>query len=753
MRTIKLLLVSLTLFSLSHFVCAANEDYEKMAQTIRQEIWNWDLPHFNDYTIPAQYDTCSSVILAWHIDINVAGKKKFRYNAITMFSSNPEITYTNIDRVMIKINDKKALDNYSEFDFQQFKKANNFITRDILTAVFGARIIKPDGSIVEVDISQATTILNEKSNKQRKLAISGLQIGDILDYFIYDEYKMESTSEIPATFALFSDIPILSYSIHCETGKNIVTEYRLMNEAPDFTSSYNSETNNFILDLKTSNLQVLTDNIWLNPLRQLPIIRMRMSYPNKNSLKPQRDISKGNLIKNISYKQILKDAEYYACFINEISDTKRWSRATKKTQELLNVYKQNHPDATTDDIISFAYYALRHCYFGTVEKDDAIVVDNSRNSRVNNLRTSICISLLERLLAQITKDKFELGFAATNRGADLEEIFSDSDTDIIITQTANPARTLTYTSPFTNAWYIPEFYENEKASTIAIDKYNRVKKTITGQEKGIVTFPILTADDNKYTTKLSISIDNLESTVIERDVTLTGHFKETYQKVLLLYEDYNAEERKYLGINKSLIDEMQADKNLQKLIPDYRNAFEKARTDQKKSFKQEIEVFHDADIKEIIEYEIINSGIFHTKPEFNYRTKYITENLLQKAGKDYIFKAGLLIGNQTTLTQSQRNRQIDAYMAFPSSRNFIITIKIPDGYKVENVDNFNKNIENSCGTFYSKASVANNEIYISVNRIIKNNYIPLPNWNDLLSILDAATDFNNQNIVMTHINE
>jgi hypothetical protein len=36
---------------------------------------------------------------------------------------------------------------------------------------------------------------------------------------------------------------------------------------------------------------------------------------------------------------------------------------------------------------------------------------------------------------------------------------------------------------------------------------------------------------------------------------------------------------------------------------------------------------------------------------------------------------------------------------------------------------------------------------------MKTNYISLQNWSDLLSILDAATDINQQNIVLTCINE
>jgi hypothetical protein len=754
MKRISILLLLIILVSFApDLICAADDNYEKMAKAIREEVWSWNLPAFKNYNVPFQYDTCSSVILAWHIDINVAGKKKVRYNPISLFAVNSELNYTNIDRIMVKINDKKALDNYSEFDFQQFKKTNNYFYRDVLTSVFGARIIKQDGNIIEVDVSQAVALFDSKSDKQRKLAIPGLQVGDILDYFIFDEYKMESENEMPNVFLFFCDIPVLSYSIHCETGKNIITEYKVLNGAPDFTESHNPETNNFILDIQTSNVQIITDDMWINPLRQLPMIRMRMTYPTNVQL--QRDISQGNLIKNTSFEQIIKDSESHACLIYEYANNyKAFSGFTKKTKELLNTYKQNNPNATAEDIAAFAYYALRHFWYGDISKNDNIIVDNRRNSR-KNILSVFCLFALERLLPQISNESFELGFSASKEGTVLEKIFKDTDIDFIITQSKNPSHTLVYKSPFSNAWYIPSEYEGENVLPFAVEKYDKIKKTINGQKKDIITLPKLAEEESKHIEKMYVSIDNTESSnlIIERNVTLTGHFKEPYQQVLLLYEDYDAEERNYLGINKTLLEEMQADKNLQKLIPDYKNAFEQARKEQKNYFKEEAESFHKDNIKEIIEYEIINSGIIHTNPEFNYRTKYIKENLLKKAGNDYILNAGLLIGNQLSLKQSQRNRQLDIYRTFAQQYDYLITINIPEGYKIENIENFNKNIENSCGEFKSKASVKNNELQIHASKIFKHNYEPLQNWANLLDIIDAAVDFNGKNVLITRTTE
>jgi hypothetical protein len=236
---------------------------------------------------------------------------------------------------------------------------------------------------------------------------------------------------------------------------------------------------------------------------------------------------------------------------------------------------------------------------------------------------------------------------------------------------------------------------------------------------------------------------------IDQNACLTGHFRESYQPYLLLFEDYDAEERNYLGIDQTIWEEMEADKSLRKLIPDYKAAFEKARKEQKDYFKDEIEAYYAAEIKEILEYEIINSGIFHDKPDFVFRSKYTKDDLLKKAGNDYILDAGTLIGDQLHLNEQQRNRQLDVYMQFARDFEYAISIQIPEGYTIKNIENLNKEVKNSCGRFIAKASLTDKELSIQVSKIFEQAYVPVEKWSQLLEILNAAVDFTEQSVVIS----
>jgi hypothetical protein len=733
------------------------DNYEEMAKAVREEVWGWDLPAFKNYTVPEQYDTCSVVVLARHNEINVAGKKKIRYDPFSLLAINAELSYTDIDRFMVKINDKKALEAYSEIGFQQLKKGYGYRVRNTFTSIVGARIIKPDGRIIEIDASRSVALLDEETDKKRKIAIPDLQVGDILDYFYYDESQMDN-QDIPLVFIFSRAIPLLSYSIHCETGKGMVVESRTYNGAPDFASSRDPETNHLLLDLQLSDLKPCYDEIWTNIVRNVPLIRMQIIHTaNKKITRPKRAENEPDLIKNPSFQQVVNDTKWSASLEARGSLHNGYGTLffSKKIKTLTEQYKSDHPDASPDEISAFIFYACRHytCrYYSTASpfafKQKLAPRMSSNHIQLNNREY---IVELERYLYYLNKEaNCALGFVATKDGASLEEIFTRFDTDFALIKSGDPQKTLACSSPFTHAWYIPANYEGEKAAAFLVENYgNHLRWEIKAKNQDTVRLPESSWSENKSRFDMTVSVDpSFSSLTIDRNVCTTGHFRETLQPFLLLTEDCLAEERRYLGIKKTIWEEMQEDKKLRKLIPDYEAAFEQARKKQKDYFKKEVEDFHDGKLKELIEYEVINSGIFHEKPDFIFRSKYTQDGLLKKAGDNYILDAGLLIGDQLHPNEQQRNRQLDIYMPFARGFEYNITVQIPEGYRIENAGNLNKEVKNSCGQFSSEASMNGNELKIRVKKIFERAYVPVEKWAELMDILDAAVDFTGQTVLI-----
>ena len=66
------------------------------------------------------------------------------------------------------------------------------------------------------------------------MAISDLEPGDIIDYFIATEQQLTDDFEKkPYTLLLFDDAPIMSFSFHSQLGKKYNVQYRSYNGAPN----------------------------------------------------------------------------------------------------------------------------------------------------------------------------------------------------------------------------------------------------------------------------------------------------------------------------------------------------------------------------------------------------------------------------------------------------------------------------------------------------------------------------------------
>ncbi len=129
-------------------ICTFAEDRQTHAKTVREMVWAWDKPEFKNYELPSGYENESAVILARHQYIAATSKNRFRMNALLFGDVNRELYYTNIDRRMIKINDLPALTEFAELSFREEVKVSGYMRSNSLKTIVGARVIKPDGSIV-----------------------------------------------------------------------------------------------------------------------------------------------------------------------------------------------------------------------------------------------------------------------------------------------------------------------------------------------------------------------------------------------------------------------------------------------------------------------------------------------------------------------------------------------------------------------------------------------------------------------------
>lgn len=124
-------------------------DYRAFADTVRADVFAEVPPGFDVKDIPAKYSGESAVVKAVYENINA--KKKTGMGVGVGIVGLPSITrrarveFGHLMRMLIHVNDKAALDKYSEFAFDTDDKRTFYKSYEKNRHTIGVRLIKPTG--------------------------------------------------------------------------------------------------------------------------------------------------------------------------------------------------------------------------------------------------------------------------------------------------------------------------------------------------------------------------------------------------------------------------------------------------------------------------------------------------------------------------------------------------------------------------------------------------------------------------------
>lgn len=707
----------------------AETKYKKRLAEVKEEIWSWDKAGFKNRTIPKEYANESAVILAKHHELTTPDKDR-------------ELHQTT--RMLVKINDKAALEEYSEFTFNQYELhgASGWNTLDpfgkhTTTAYIGVKIYKPDGSVQEVYSDEAVvTDVNRWKRKTRKLAIPGLQTGDLIDYFIRTERDINhSNAYTEEVFVLGDEQPILEYSVHVAAWEEVFAlEYRSMNGAPNFKEKIAGRM--MELDMLVRNVPPQPVKLWMNPFRQIPLVRLHLRiggrregvgrrkegtiYSNPNAIKT-RDEGVAQLVamRDLTSKQTLP-------FLGEVWD------GVKR-------FRREHRNATDEEMAAHIYYLIRYMGLYRVKPDDEIVVDQRRNNA--GLSEQNFLRYVNYMLVKNDIDA-DYVMVTPRYGPSQNDVFETDDYRLMLKTTGKKPVYMSAEGIFSNTRYIPSAYEGQRAPLVPGHKGS----TIKGQEE----VPVSAATDNKQVEHMQLRLTegDMQQLDIDRLTAVTGHFKPAQQRQLLLFEDYYEAERKALGIPQSFMEEFADSRRNKVLAEEYRNAFDKARKESREYFLTEIKDQFEKAPESLDGFNVVKMGLRHTEPEMVYSTRFKMKGYIKKAGNNYILDAGRLIGPQMTVKPSQRERKADIYMPFARSFEYKMEFMIPAGYTVEGTDKLARNIDNECGSFIVTTRQAGEKLVIEVKKVYKSAFAPASKWPLLLQMVDAAEEFQQQKLLL-----
>jgi hypothetical protein len=479
--------------------------YNEEAAAMQKDVWGWDKPEFNVRTIPAQYSNASKIIIARHFEVSTEGNGLTRYR---MFSNTVERkeTITYILREAVKINDKSALADYSEFSYTQLEKGSYWFTLNGYVKIFlGIHVIKPDGTVKAVNASDVVLTGDKKWKKEAKVAVPDLQVGDIIDYFVATQkiFNVNSVNPYePFTFQFYDDAPVMSYSIHFDLSKKYVVCYQTYNNPPDFKRSKGADDANE-LDIKGKDMLYLTGgSLWVAPYRQLPIMRMYIVFGMSGYWgKLFKSKPPGTIIKNPPSEEFLND------LMDVLADEKAklytisYSFPDEIRKNLTKLHKDSK-NISEDSLITSLYYLFRYYFDLDVDRKMDIEETIDRVHSGQNARYSgryICSFLTREHVDN------KLVIVARNNKTLLKEAWGQDDLDFMTQAGINKKIIIGTKDIFTYPYYIPEQAENTSEACV-VDVKLRLGGSNFGRYRQPFKLPGSNSSDNARIEKLAVTV-------------------------------------------------------------------------------------------------------------------------------------------------------------------------------------------------------------------------------------------------------
>ncbi len=725
------------LFIAPSYAQVTNEkEYKEHSKEIAAEIWNDKDADFNVVQVPAEFNNESAVIIAKSMEVINTAKKKTKWGLFGPAGVTDKITYDNKLHIRVKINDKAALEDYSSIEYQK-QDVNN--TRYGFNKMYnqrytfiGAKVIKPDGKQVVVNGDEEVLTTDKDKKKEGKLAISDLQVGDILDYYVKEEVLTETGSYIqgPYTYYLGSDYPVMAFRFHMELDERAGAMYVNANGAPQ-PKVTSGEDGGAVIDLALKNLPKYNTTMWTLPMRQVPYVSVEYQVLYNKSADKTSDFNRGEVLRASGPDKIfttLKESYAYSFRANTMGPAPlywEWARDHFGG-------KKNLRSTPADSLLKVLYgYMLNQIVMWTAGSASYSMDDLKE-------RFNKDVSIFNFSLALDRSDiPHDFLYVTPRYGPRAKDMMVGAELIPVIHIKAEKDMWIGFERLgfFNNK--IPSWLEGEEGRGFTVKE---------GWKEVKLKLPVSSAADNTLSEQMNVSLlpGNMQTLQINRNTSLTGNYMEGTMLSLQTMDDYTKCLYASIGKKTTLKEDMKENRYKKDQLESLDGGFAKAKEGQKKRFEEEINEWFDQQPKEVTAYKVTEQ----TGNRFSYTSDFTMENWVKKAGNNYILEAGRLIGSFKKVEEKDRKRTVDIYMSFARTLQFSYSLTIPDGYTVKGIENFNKKINNETGEFTSTATLNGNKVDFTVKRVYNKSSEPVANWEKLLDLMDAAYDFTQQKLLL-----
>ena len=708
--------------------------------SIRVVAQSSEEPEFKVSAVPDKWKNESAVILAQKIDY--AYVRKSMANAMTI---------KEYVRKRIRLQDKNALENFSEFYYVLYGKKT-----DVAYSV-----IKTNGKVVNIDLTNAIEVNKDvpgvfkpiyftTNTSFYKLAIPDLEVGDIIDY------HYESTEDIalqkgygeftPYIFTLTYNYPVLYQKFQFELDKGTNAMFKSYNGAPKLregddgydtkASDKKSLVSYSIID---KNREKVSDERWNYPYRNSPTVKLKITYNGgglSNTLFGKKGEASADAVDLERLKAMFASIQYYQ---NPISD----AMAKDVIEYLKNTGKENLPPK---QMVREVYYALRKSFLEVYYKgasDNASLYGSKKRYATKDVKKDNTQKQDEVRMNKL------LWAAALIKICGVESINIESVAvmprylgkwnDMLFEEELELALRLKGDKyylllPFNNFDSFAQGYE----SFDGCDAYSF--GLLGGEGYYKANIPASTSNDNTSLNNISLSVsDGMDVLNVERTSTYAGIEKNDIIGLAHMDREYlNKDFQKYIVNPK---------KN--KGDNTYTDAEKDDRIKKQKEYFQERIEKDGFEVNKYDGFNLIQDGRFDDSPILSFKENYSLKKMVNKAGRNYLLDLGKLIGSQIKLDENEmKTRQNDIWLAYARTISNNITLDIPKGYIVEGFQDLNMSIDNESGSFVSTAKVDGDKLVVSTKKVYKKNFDKKEQWPNYVAFLEAGFKFSQSKVVL-----
>ncbi|MFP9114815.1 hypothetical protein ACLI1A_12825 [Flavobacterium sp. RHBU_3] len=693
---------------------------------IKERFWGANDPAKKMLTVPEKWKKESAVIIYKSED--------FDYHKF-----GARVTYTTAFRKRVKLQDQAAVTEYSEFSFRdKFRSERGDRARSHAENTIGVKVIKPDGTEKEVNVDAEAITADDK----KKIAVSNLEIGDIIDYYVYsvEPFKSVGAYGFDAVENTISDeYPTMERRLLFTTENDFFVNFATYNGAPELKKISKEDDSEYKYELVAKDVEKFDFPRWFYPLAEVPCYKFQVYFARSGKFEDMAAAflpKKESIIKSLVTPYDIQD--YYDGKFKAYGDLGS-----------LKKFLRNNTFATEEEKVKAVYYYTRHMFY--TRYVEAFVVREANIMQfpfylygTNPIFFSNERDFINFYIAFLRDAKIDFDIiAATPRAnGSIKDLLLEENLKLLLrVNTENPVY-LQFFSPFSNVDQVDYDIENSDAYKMKVYVPKAERKVTT------IKMPVSTYQDNRTESTLTLTFSpEFTDVVAEREESMYGHNKDDDQEEKMMFYDYVDEDyNKYE--TKRLIDMVKNKDKRAQYVKEYEALKNKIKDKRKERFKADLEDELACTV-DGHSLEIVSTGRFGATSPFTVKEKFtIKENFIKKAGPNYVVEVGKMIGQQVDLKEKEMNRTNNIYMPYPRSYKESIVVNIPEGYTVSGLDKLNKKVEKATGGFISTAKVEGNKLVIDAYKYYTHYYEPVANWKDMAAFVEEAYQFTQEKVLL-----